>query len=277
MQAIVDNEDREYNIGVLSKRLHRISKNITQEGRNHFKYILDCDIAEFAQSLHQRLEQQWEQTIKTLQSETFLYFCESYPRPRKKFLRADTVEDYVISKIIFRSKDGRELGPQDYIQAFEKFVKENPEHMEALEILLNRPKDFDASQLKDLRNTLVRQPDDLVDKFTEKNLRRAYNRELADIISIIRHAATGGELLTTEQRVNKALMKVKADRAFTEEQEKWLALIRTHLIENLLMEKEDVDYLPIFTREGTSWDKLNKIFGGELETIIHEINEAVAA
>ena len=276
VQAIADNEDREYNIGVLSKRLHRISKNITQEGRLQFKYILDCDIAGFAQSLHQSLEQQWEQTIKILQSETFLDLCENYPRPKKKFLRADTAEDYVISKIIFRSKDGRELGPQDYIQEFEKFVKENPVHMEALEILLNRPKDFDASQLKDLRNTLVRQPDDLVDKFTEKNLRRAYNKELADIISIIRHASTGRELLTTEQRVNKALMKVKSDRAFTEEQEKWLALIRTHLIENLLMEKEDVDFLPIFTREGTSWGKLDKVFGGELETIIHEINLAIA-
>ncbi|MDP3012734.1 MAG: DEAD/DEAH box helicase family protein, partial [Candidatus Subteraquimicrobiales bacterium] len=33
VQAIADNEDREYNIRVLSKRLHRISKNITQGGR----------------------------------------------------------------------------------------------------------------------------------------------------------------------------------------------------------------------------------------------------
>jgi len=149
-------------------------------------------------------------------------------------------------------------------------------HVEALEILLNRPKDFDAAQLKSLRNTLDTKPDDLVDKFTEKNLRRAYNKQLTDIISIIRHAATDGELLTTEQRVNKALMKVKSDRAFTEEQEKWLALIRTHLIENLLMEKEDVDYLPIFTREGSSWGKLNLVFNNELETIIHEINQAIA-
>ena len=43
------------------------------------------------------------------------------------------------------------------------------------------------------------------------------------------------------------------------------------------MEKEDVDSLPIFTREGASWDKLNKVFGGELEAIIHEINLAIAA
>ncbi|MCK4789537.1 MAG: hypothetical protein KAV87_37695 [Desulfobacteraceae bacterium] len=203
--------------------------------------------------------------------------CENYPRPKKKFLRADTAEDYVSSRIIFRAKDGRELGPEDYLQEFKRFVKENPEHIEALEILMNRPKDFDAGQLKALKETLAAQPEDLVDKFTEKNLRRAYNKELADIISMIRHAATGGELLTIEQRVNKAFMKVKSDRSFNEQQEKWLELIKRHLLENLLMEKEDMDYLPIFTREGASWGKLNKVFDGKLKTIIHEINQAVAA
>jgi type I restriction enzyme R subunit len=277
VQAIADNEDPAYNIRVLSKRLHRISKNITQEGRNQFTYILDRDLAEFAQNLAQHLDQQWEPTISTLQSEAFLDLCQNYPRPKKKFVRADAAEDYVSSRIIFRAKDGRELGPKDYLQAFEKFVKENEQQIEALEILLKRPKAFDTGHLKALKVILASQPDDLVDKFTEKNLRRAYNKELADIISIIRHAATGSELLTIEQRVNKALMKVKAGRAFTEEQEKWLDLIRRHLIENLLMEKEDVDYLPIFTREGASWGKLNTVFYGGLETIIHEINTAIAA
>ena len=74
-----------------------------------------------------------------------------------------------------------------------------------------------------------------------------------------------------------ALMKVKSDRSFTEDQEKWLALIRRHLIENLLLEKEDFDLLPIFTREGASWGKLNRVFAGDLETIIREINQAIAA
>lgn len=277
VQAIADNEDREYNIRVLGKRLHRISKNITQEGRGQFNYIIGCDLNNFAKNLHQRLDQQWEQTITILQSEAFLDLCENYPRPKKKFLRADTAEDYVSSRIVFRAKDGRELGPQDYLQEFEKFVRENPEHIEALEILMNRPKDFDAGQLKSLKKTLAAQPDDLVDKFTEKNLRRAYNKELADIISMIRHAATGGELLTIEQRVNKAFMKVKSDRSFTEEQEKWIELIRGHLTKTLLMEKEDVDYMPIFTREGGSWGKLNKVFDGDLEIIICEINQAIAA
>jgi hypothetical protein len=56
-----------------------------------------------------------------------------------------------------------------------------------------------------------------------------------------------------------------------------LELIRRHLTENLLMEKEDIDYLPIFTREGASWGKLNKVFADELEKVISEINTAIAA
>ncbi|MGQ9647336.1 MAG: type I restriction-modification enzyme R subunit C-terminal domain-containing protein [Thermodesulfobacteriota bacterium] len=223
------------------------------------------------------MEKDWEETIKILQSESFLDLCEHYPRPEKKFVRAETAEDEVLSRVVFRAKDGRELGPQDYLKDFETFVKSNPEHIEALEILLRKPKEFDTKKLKALRDTLATKPDHLVDKFTEKNLRRAYNKELADIISIIRFAAKGGELLTVEQRVNKALMKVKSDRTFTEEQNRWLELIRRNLIENLLMEKEDVDTLPIFTREGASWSKLDKIFEGELKTIIRELNEAIAA
>jgi type I restriction enzyme R subunit len=168
VQEIADNRDREYNTQVLVKGLLRISKNITQEGRNQFHYILAGDIAEFAKALPQRLEKEWEKTIEFLQNKTFLDLCEKYPRPERKFLRADGAVDYVSSKIVFRAKDGRELGPQDYLKEFERFVKENPQHIEALKVLLNRPQEFDTRQLKTLREALSVHPDFLEDKFTEK-------------------------------------------------------------------------------------------------------------
>ena len=43
------------------------------------------------------------------------------------------------------------------------------------------------------------------------------------------------------------------------------------------MEKDDVDSMPIFFQEGVSWSKLDKVFDGELEAIVLEINAAVAA
>jgi hypothetical protein len=41
-----------------------------------------------------------------------------------------------------------------------------------------------------------------------------------------------------------------------------------HLVENLLMEEEDIDILPIFSREGLSRNKMNRIFKGELKALI---------
>jgi type I restriction enzyme R subunit len=276
VQAIADNQDRAYNIRVLSKRLQRISKNITQESRNQFNYILgSVDIAEFAKSLEERLEKDWGSTMYILQSEGFFNMCDNYQRPLKKQIVAEGAEDTVTSDIVFRATDGSKLKPEDYLNLFEKFVRENPEHIEAIEILLNKPKDFHTEDLKELRLKLATKPDDLVDKFKEQNLRRAYNKELADIISIIRHAAKGEELLTAESRIDRALAKVKANHEFTEAQEKWFGLIRYHLIANLLIEKDDIDFLPIFTREGLNYRKLDKIFNGELDEILQEINEAV--
>jgi type I restriction enzyme R subunit len=115
----------------------------------------------------------------------------------------------------------------------------------------------------------------MLDKFNERNLRRAYNKELADIVSIIRHAAKDDELLTVETRVDRALSRVKAKHKFSDAQEKWLELIRRHLVANLLIEKDDIDSLPIFTRQGMNYTKLNRIFEGKLDELLREINEAV--
>jgi type I restriction enzyme R subunit len=92
---------------------------------------------------------------------------------------------------------------------------------------------------------------------------------------MIRHAATGEPLLTAETRVDRALEKVKAGKKFTEEQEGWLRLIRYHLIQNLIMEKDDFNLFPIFQREGVNYPKLNKIFDNKLNELVSEINEAI--
>jgi len=275
VQDIANNKDRNYNIRVLTKRLLRISKNITQESRSQINYYLSDDFAHFASTLETRLSENWQETMAILQKETFLDLCENYQRPVRTFIVAESAEDYVTSAIVFRAKGGQELKPADYLKLFEQFVKENPEHIEAIEILLKRPKDFHTEELKELRQRLATCPADLIDKFNERNLRRAYKNELVDIISIIRHAVKGEELLTAEKRIDKALSKVKANKIFTPSQEKWLQLIRSHLIENLLLNKEDFDMLPIFTREGMNFQRLNKEFDNKLEELLAEINEAV--
>ena len=272
---IANNVEASYNVNVLVKRLQRIAKSITQESRAEFTYILEgVDIADFANDLPKRVQADWANTIRILQKENFLKLCENYQRARKPFIIAEPAIDTVSSERIFRAKDGSELKPADYIKEFEKFVRENPEHIEAIEILINKPKDFHTKELDELKAKLSHLPDNLEDKFTEKNLRTAYNQKLADIISIIKHAASGEDLLTAESRINRAFEKIRQKRAFTQEQEKWLGLIQRYLIENILMEKDDLDLIT-FTREGGNYIRINQVFDGNLDQLIQEINEAV--
>jgi type I restriction enzyme R subunit len=265
--AIYGNKDREYNIGVLVKRLQRIDKNVSAEGREQFAaFVPDISIGGFAASLSTQLEQNWDGAMKVLRNDAFLRLCENYPRAERTFIIAEGAEDTVSSELLFRTANGRDLKPEDYLITFERFVRENPERIDAINILLNRPRDFRTAELRELRLKLASRPE----RFTEQNLRQAYHRELADIISMVRHAALNEPLLDAPERVDRALLRFREGKTFTAEQERWLELIRDHLVENLVVDEADFRLIP-FSRHG-GWNKANSVFDGKLKTMLEEIN-----
>jgi type I restriction enzyme R subunit len=69
---------------------------------------------------------------------------------------------------------------------------------------------------------------------------------------------------------------VMAGKSFDEEQLKWLGYIREHLVQNLTIESDDFEYAPIFERYG-GIGRARKVFKGQLEGLIEEINSAIAA
>ena len=163
------------------------------------------------------------------------------------------------------------MRPDDYLADFERFVRENPEHVEAIQVLLDRPADWRTDALRELRDRLAAQPDG----FNDERLRRAYKHPLADIISMVKHAASGEPLLSAEERVDCALAIVRSGQTFTVEQERWLALIRDHLIENLAIDRDDFSLLT-FTRAGATWGHVDHDFDGQLADVMTRINEAMA-
>jgi type I restriction enzyme R subunit len=180
--------------------------------------------------------------------------------------------------MVLRDVAGREYKPEDYLVAFERFVRENPEHIEAVRILLERPRDWSATALKELRDKLRTNPL----RFTEENLQRAhaiqYRKPLADIISMVKHAAKEeAPLLTAAERVDQAFRKIMAGQTFTPEQTKWLDRIRDHLRQNLSIERDDFELIPVFADAG-GWGAIRRVFGDtKLDALIHDLNEAVAA
>lgn len=65
-------------------------------------------------------------------------------------------------------------------------------------------------------------------------------------------------------------------KQFTDEQQKGLARIREHMIANLSIDKENFEVVPIFSRFG-GWAPANRTFNNNLENIIRDLNEAIAA
>ncbi len=265
--SIYGNEDREYNIRVLVKRLQRIDKNVSVEGRQQFAaFIPEVSIGSFATSLPELLEKNRDGAMKILRNYAFLKLCENYLRAERTFIVATGAEDKVSSEFLFRTADGRDLKPEDYLIVFERFVKENPEHIDAISILLDRPRSFRTAELRELRFKLASRPE----RFTEQNLRQAYHRELGDILSMVRHAALNEPLLDAPERVDRALLRFRKGKTFRPEQERWLELIRDHLVENLVIDETDFRSIP-FSRHG-GWNKANKVFEEKLKGLLEEIN-----
>jgi type I restriction enzyme R subunit len=273
------NVDRDYNIRCLVKRLQRIDKEMDRAAAcpkfEHFG-LADGDVGKYANALTGNLRRAFHDAMQLLLNSDFQTLLVSYPRPPKRFIVAEENQDTVTSEWIVRGANGQQLKPADYLAAFAQFVKQNPEHIEAIQILLDRPKDWSTAALKELREKLTRSPE----KFSPDLLQKAYalakGKALVDIISMVKHAAAeANPLLTAEERVAKAFGVLTAGKSFTPQQQKWLDRIRNHLVVNLTIEKDDFDGLPVFADFG-GWSRAETDFTGQLIPLIQQINAAVA-
>ncbi len=278
VEDIWSNRDRDYNVGCLVKRLHRVDKQMSGEARSLFAaYIPDGDVARFARSLRETLGMDFVGTMKLLRDPAFQKLLLDYPRPPRVFYVAKETVDNVESRWLIRDATGEEHRPEDYLAAFGLFVREHRNDIDAIRILLDRPADWSPAALKNLRQKLVQGPH----WFTEENLRKAhearYHAALADIISMVKHAADEQQpLLTAAARVERALAGLTRGREFTPDERRWLDRIRAHLVENLSLDREDFDLVPVFQRAG-GLTAARRAFGSGLDRLIRDLNERIAA
>jgi type I restriction enzyme R subunit len=277
VEDVKNNVDRNYNINLLVKRLLRVERNVTFEGRDAFKiFIPDGAIGKFGRELPERLTDDFAETIRILTDKEFQRLIREYEKSPKIFWVAHDQEDIVGSEILFKTTDGKALKPDEYLAAFEKHVDENPTQIDSLRILLKRPKEFATRHLSELRKKL----EELPERFTAarlskaRKLRQRYDKELADIISLVLEVAYDEES-TPDERAYEAIRKIREQLELTPEQERWLNMIREALPAKLLISREDFRPPP-FSRSG-GWSKADKEFGGNLEQVLQIINEVMVS
>ena len=271
IDELANNKNRDYNVKILSRRLLRISKNISFDGRKELNSFIGQDIAKFASSFPEIFANDFTGVMAILQNESLIYKLGHYEKVKSDFLIAENQVDEVSSEHFPIVVNGVEYKPEDYLIMFREFLRKEPDTIEALSILLKRPKDLNTDLLDDLRTKLATRPE----QFTMKNLRRAYGDVLADIIGIIKAAQSEQDPIPTESRVGIAMEIITTGKSFSDDEKKWLNWIGNHLISNLLIEKKHFNMIP-FSKHG-GWKKADDVFNGNLEEIICQLNDVMVS
>ena len=278
INAIWDNKDRDYNVKCLVKRLQRIDKEMAPEARELFAAhgIPEGDIAKFASQLSAKLKNDFVGVMQLLRNSGLQSALETYPRRSNPFTRALDHEDQVSSQYLIRDGLGKEHKPEDYLELFARFIRDNATQIEAVRILLERPADWSTTALNELKQKLTAAPERFTVDVLQKAHEMRHHKSLADIISMVKHAAEEqSPLLTAEERATKAIAVVSLGRTLTAEQEQWLHRIHTSLVQNLSIDRDDFDVMP--TLEGAGgWGRANKVFDGMLVELLRKLNREVA-
>jgi len=106
--------------------------------------------------------------------------------------------------------------------------------------------------------------------------------ELTALVSLIRRVCgIDGELTsydkTIETNFKNWIFKQNAGQhnRFTQEQMDWLRLIKDHIVSSYHIEIDDLDYTPFDSKGGRG--KMYQLFGNQMNEIINELNEVLAA
>jgi len=199
----------------------------------------------------------------------------NYERAKKSFFVGYGVTDFVSSEYMFDAEDKYGLKPETYLAAFSEFIRSKEKEIEAISILLNKPKDWNTKALNELKQKLREKNYDEVS--LQKAHRIVYHKDAVDIISMVKHAAKETEpLLSPEERVNRAISRVTQGIELNDEQQKWMEYIKLHLKQNMTLDEDDLKELPVFTDRG-GLSKFKMVFGGDYPEFIKRINLSIAA
>lgn len=169
-----------------------------------------------------------------------------------------------IDKEVFRIYDAVQIyeALQDYTQM--KPVTVNPlATFEELAAELGR---IDSNE------RAAKQLDQIIAKFRRKcRYITDDNIDHADIISFIRNMALGDALISHEDRIRRAVEKVRAMKSWNRIQQKWIDRFEHQLLSENILQHDDLNQAPF--NENGGFDRLNKVFEEQLDQLISQLNE----
>lgn len=241
------------------------------------KRLDDKKKKEFERLAEVKSVDQWAGDLSKLNKEEFLKQWPKFEQldhinpARPKQLISDAPDEVVN---VARGYGSGNEKPEDYLESFTDFIKKNVNTIPALQIVATRPKDLTFDELKDIKLKLEQ------NGFKEKDLQTAWKnakhvQTAADIISFIRQAAAGSDLVDHDVRIHNAMQKVYGMTDWSIPQKKWLKRIENQLLSSTVLgpnAEQAFNDNYYFKRQG-GYKQIKKIFPEYADQIIYVLNE----
>ncbi|MEO9476770.1 MAG: type I restriction-modification system endonuclease [Cyclobacteriaceae bacterium] len=262
----IENEERaKRQVEQIIAKIQRKKKFLNEDHQEQFQYnAKGADPDEFIERLKQNdIKTSIDQILQL--SGLWKFLDELKPAPNV-MLVSEHQDEYVATEKGY----GNAEKPEDYLDNFSKFIKENQNKIQALNIVCTKPSELDRKSLRELMIALDQEG------YNTKALNSAWkdakNEEIAaDIISFIRTLSLGSELISHEDRIKGAVDKIRQMREWNKVQIKWIDRFEKQLRKEMVLRVEDLDDSPFDDAGG--FKRLNKIFEDRLEEVVRQLNE----
>ena len=267
LEVLQDDRQVKNQINQIVAKLQRRKRNMDSRTMEHFISMTGGkDPTQFIAELQNSKPEEAKKQLLACK-DVFEMLQQTRPNGGRKLVNSDQEDELLSHTRGYGSSDR----PEDYLDAFANYVKTNLNEVAALNIVCTRPKELTRESLKSLRLTLDREG------FTTQQLNTAIsqmtNEEItADIISLIRRYAIGSALISHEARIRKAVDKLKKAHHFSKQELNWISRMEKYLMEESVLNVAVFDEDGRFKAQG-GFNKINKVFGNQLESIVLELNE----
>lgn len=181
---------------------------------------------------------------------------------------------------------------QNLVQEFADYLASHKDQIEALSIFYDQPQ-----RRRDITYAMIHQILDVLKtdrpKLAPLHVWQAYSQldsyqgkqpvsELTALIGLIRRVCGIDQQLsdfdsTVRRNFQTWIMRHHAGNPdkFSEEQMAWLQMIRDHIANSYHIDRDDLELAPFDGKGGLG--KMYQLFGAEMDTVLDELNEALAA
>lgn len=185
----------------------------------------------------------------------------------------------------------QETQANEIITEFQAYIQEHKDEITALKIFYNEPhrrRELASKMVKELLSHIKANKPRLAPSVVWQAFRQleetnpqSPRSEIIALVSILRRLTgldsklTGYDLTIDKNFQKWVFAKQAGSLKYTAEQMEWLRMIKEHIATSLHVEIDDLDYTPFDAQGGRG--KMWQLFGDEMNKIIDELNEALAA